>query len=66
MADERLGEGHFLQLCSHKVYHIALEQWFSTFLMQQPFNTPHVVVTPNHKIIFIATSYLAFCYCYEL
>ena len=26
-------------------------------LMLQPFNTaPHVVVTPNHKIIFVATS----------
>jgi hypothetical protein len=34
-----------------------LVQWFSTFLMLWPFNTvPHVVVTPNHKIIFIATS----------
>ncbi|KAL8174881.1 UNVERIFIED_CONTAM: hypothetical protein K2H54_004607 [Gekko kuhli] len=29
-----------------------LRQWFSTFLMPRPFNTvPHVVVTPNHKII---------------
>ena len=35
----------------------SLEQWFSTFLMLWPFNTvPHVVVTPNHKIIFVATS----------
>ena len=29
-----------------------LEQWFSTFLKVQPFNTvPHVVMTPNHQII---------------
>jgi hypothetical protein len=35
----------------------VLEQWFSTFLMLLPFNTvPHVVLIPNHKIIFIATS----------
>jgi hypothetical protein len=36
-----------------------LEQWFSTFLMLQPFNiVPHGVLTtlPNHKIIFVATS----------
>jgi hypothetical protein len=33
------------------------EQWFSTFLMLQPFNRiPHVVVTPNHKIVFAANS----------
>lgn len=31
--------------------------WFSTFLMLSPLNTvPHVVATPSHKIIFIATS----------
>lgn len=31
-------------------------QWFSTFLMPQPFNTgPHIMVTPNHEIIFMAT-----------
>jgi hypothetical protein len=35
----------------------ALEPWFSTFLTLQLFNTvSHVVVTPNHKIIFTATS----------
>lgn len=37
-----------------------LGQWFSTFRMLLPFNTVlHVVVTPppNHKIIFVATSY---------
>ena len=35
----------------------ALEQQLPTFLMLQPFNTaPHVVVTPNHKITFVATS----------
>ena len=29
-----------------------LTQWFSTFLVLQPFNTvSHVVVTPNHNII---------------
>lgn len=29
-----------------------LEQWFSTLLILQPFNmVPHVVGTPNHKII---------------
>ena len=32
-------------------------RWFSTFRMLRPFNTvPHVVVTPNHKINFLATS----------
>ena len=32
----------------------AFEQWFSTFLMLQPFNmVPHVVVTPTHKIILL-------------
>ncbi len=37
--------------------HVPVDQWFSTFLMPRPFNTvPHVVVTPNHKIIFVATS----------
>ena len=35
----------------------ALDQWFSTLLMLRHFSTvPHVVVTPNHEIIFIATS----------
>jgi hypothetical protein len=34
----------------------SLNQWFSTFLMLQPFHTVPHVVTPNHKIIFIATS----------
>ena len=29
-----------------------LEEWFSTFLMMQPFNTvPHAVGTPNHKVL---------------
>lgn len=33
-----------------------LYQWFSTFLMWWPFSTvPHVMVTPNHEIIFIDT-----------
>lgn len=37
---------------------LYLEQWFSSFLMLQPFSAaPHdVVVTPNHKIILVATS----------
>jgi hypothetical protein len=37
----------------------SLNQWFSTFQIPRPLNTvskpiipPHVVVTPNHKIIF--------------
>ena len=34
-----------------------LIQWFSNFRMLTPFNTvPHIVVTSNYKIIFIATS----------
>lgn len=34
---------------------LALKQGLSTFLIVGSFNTfPHVVVTPNHKIIFIA------------
>jgi hypothetical protein len=33
------------------------EQQLSAFLTLQPLNTvPHVVVTPKHKIIFVATS----------
>ena len=33
-------------------------QWFSTFLMLGSFNTvPHVVMTLNHKIVFVATLY---------
>ena len=42
--------------------------WLSSFLMLRPCNSvPHVMVTPppKHKIIFIATSQLYFCYCYE-
>lgn len=36
-----------------------LEQWFSTFLTWRPCNTvPYAVVTPNHIIIFTATSQL--------
>jgi hypothetical protein len=35
----------------------TLTQCFSAFLMPQPFNTvPHVVVTPNHNLTFVATS----------
>ena len=35
----------------------TLVQWLSTFLRLQSFNTvPHVVVTPKHKIIFVAIS----------
>ena len=40
---------------------LTLKQWFSAFPMLRPFNTvPHVVVTPNHKIIFIVISYCIF------
>lgn len=38
--------------------YIALDQWFSTFLLLGPFNTPlqpHVVLTPNHKIVSVVT-----------
>jgi hypothetical protein len=32
----------------------VLDQWFSTFLTLTPFNAvPHVVVTPNHKVILL-------------
>lgn len=35
----------------------APKQWFSTFPILGPFNTvPHIGETPNHKIIYIATS----------
>lgn len=35
------------------------------FLMLVPFNAiPHVVVTPDRNIVFIATSYLLFCHSY--
>lgn len=39
------------------IYKQVLEQWFSNLWMLRPFKTfPHVVVTPNLKIIFVATS----------
>jgi hypothetical protein len=45
----------------HHIYpsyiYLAREQRLATFPMLQPFTTvPCVVVTPNHKIIFVATS----------
>nr|KAF6314743.1 hypothetical protein mMyoMyo1_008546 [Myotis myotis] len=57
----RAGRAHGRLLCSAGQPHakdcVVLAQWFSTFLMPRPFNAvPHVVVTPNHKIIFVATS----------
>lgn len=34
----------------------CLSQWFSTFLTLRSFSAiPHIVVTPNNKIIFVAT-----------
>lgn len=43
-----------------------LVQCFSAFLMFQPFNAvPHVVLTANHKVIFVSTSQPQLCYCYE-
>jgi hypothetical protein len=45
--------------CVNGGYHIVIYQWFSTCLIW-PFNTdPHVVVTPDHKIIFITTYFIA-------
>jgi hypothetical protein len=39
------------------LFSVASAQWLSTFLMLQPFNMVlHIVVTHNHKIIFIAIS----------
>jgi hypothetical protein len=38
---------------------VAVDQWLSTLLQGQPSNTvPHVVVTPNRNIIFVAISKL--------
>lgn len=38
---------------------VGLESWLSTFLMLRPLNTvSHIVLSPNHNIIFIATSQL--------
>jgi hypothetical protein len=35
----------------------TLDQWFSTFLTLQPFNTaPHVVVMANHKFFVVVVS----------
>lgn len=35
----------------------CLSQWFSTFLTLNSFSAvPHIVVTPNNKIIFVATT----------
>jgi len=34
----------------------VVEGWLSTSLMLRPFNTaPHIVVTPDPKVIFVAT-----------
>jgi hypothetical protein len=42
--------------------HDVLPARFSTFRMLRPFNIiPHVMVTHNDKIAFIATSWLYFC-----
>ena len=42
-------------LCHRLTAAVLLRLW-STFLLLQPFNTGHhVVLTPEHKIIFIAT-----------
>ena len=39
------------------VYAVSVELWFSTFLKLWPFNTvPHLKVTPDCKITFVATS----------
>lgn len=48
----------FLFFFSHSYYcWLSLTQWFSTFLTVWLFNkVSHVVVTQNHKTIFIATS----------
>ena len=36
---------------------VLLQQWFSTFPMLRPFSSvPRVVMTPNHNIVFVATS----------
>lgn len=42
---------------------VSIGQPFSTFLML-PFNAvPYTVMMPDHKIIFVTTSLLLFCYC---
>lgn len=53
--------GLFLTVCDSINYQPDrfwnhLEQWYSTFAMLWPLNTDlHVVLTPNNKIIFVAT-----------
>lgn len=58
-----LGSNDDFNICRPWIYtnaykgtDVMLSQWFPTFLMLRPLSTvPHVVVTPKHKIIFIAT-----------
>ena len=55
-------DGHYLVL-SKKYHHLILDKsqielkWYSLSLhMLRPFNpVPHAVVTPNQKVIFVAT-----------
>ena len=50
------GRGSYVPLRAKRVLAFKY-QWFTAFLMLWPFNSvPHVVVTPNHKIIFVTTS----------
>jgi hypothetical protein len=47
-----LSFANVLSLMTSVTKSVCLKQWFSTFLMLQVFNAdPHVVVTPNLKII---------------
>lgn len=39
-----------------EAHHISLGHHITTFLMLWPFQTVHVVMTPNHEIIFVITS----------
>lgn len=53
-----MGAEHLESLCKNRTGK-QLKQWFLAFLTLQPFNSvSHVVETPNHKTIFVVTSYL--------
>ena len=50
------GQATAIQKVTKVSFSLLQDQWFSTFLMLRPLNTvPHVVGTPSHKVIFVAT-----------
>ena len=61
--DDELSVLRGVSLPSYNLDPKCLNQWSSTFPVLWPFNTvPHVVVTPNHRVILLPLHNLFFCY----